>query len=1524
MIIGEFVCNGILSLAIIDTGATASFVSDRTNIVKSAKLLELDNPMTIKTADHRTITANQTINTTIRPLSILDSNISIDLYILPNRTEIMGYPMILGIDAIKALNAKIESRNSIIIAHINEIIIAEENRLKDNQLATITTEIAQHIQNYPNPFDQLIEEYADIFAESANSLIDTTPMTIPLSTALTAKARLRPHSVEDILEIERQVQKLIDNDIVEPSESDFSANVHLVPKKNGQRRMVVDFRSLNDIAVKDHYPLPQMSNMFRALRDATHFAALDCTEGFLQIPVDINHRHKTAFITEHGSFQYKRCPFGFTNSPAKFQRTMNEIFDKGLYRICVIYIDDILVFGKSEDELLNNLKWIFKRCRNKTVKLKKSKCKFNVSEVEFLGFKISNNTVSPVLGKYDPICLESPTTKTDVRAILGAFNHYARFIPNYANLTAPIRKLTHKNVAFKWTQQMTDIVKQLKETLNKAIPEKIADSYSQKYVTTTITQTSIEVTCFDEENALIGRAGSTLSETEKNYTSVELQLLAIVLAYSKFGPILKGPVTIRTTNKGLEPSLKMTQRTDRVTRMMLRLPPDISFNIEVIPGRSELETVISLDESPDEIFYTDGACIRNGKVNCQASWAVLATMDPKLSASGLVQHSRLSNQVAEIQAILKACDIALRNGMKYIVIVTDSKYASGAINKWIDAWKLNDWKDNRGRPVINQELLKQLSQYLDQLQLKCIHVKGHSTDLHNIKVDRMAKEVLEKTISLGVISAQQPVVNQTEDPEIQLIKNNLEADPELQDKYVIKDDELYYIDHNLPVDCRERLFAPKASRKYLLKVAHDDPLYGGHLGRMKTKHKLMGYYWPKMGKDVATYIDSCLVCQRHKASRKPKAGLLQPIYTSKVFEQVHVDIVGPMTETSSGNIYIITAIDAFSRYCFAKAVKEIKTSNVVDFLNQEIFMRHGLPERLVSDNGPQFVSAEFQEFINKLGIKHNRTCDYHPQANGMDERLNGTLVKIIRNYISTDQSNWDKILPSAVFIYNTSIHESTQVCPYAILYGFMPRSPLKHLVSSSPIDINDEQINGRHDEIRQSVDDSNQRARERYKRAYDKGRVLPDFEVLDLVRARSHNKQKGLSSKLQPKWDAPCVVTKVIRSSGQPVALEITNLENNKRRRTAFQDVVHLETREGNRTPLPGELILEVASAPESQAINQAEIDSEASTPSLPMDLPDFTYNSRTEPVQHFDTYIDSIFDRSRSTQFSRDELVDLTRATTSNANNHQNPVKTIISSDSHNFSRTNDPNLSQVTVVSDELVPTNVTRESRSVAEADDSNSRDKRSGPTGNTISGPSATVISGSNAQLVSGPSAQYQIDPSVTTTGPSANLLSGPSAHTYTDPSVTKTGPSAQYQIDPSVTRTGPSAQLTSGLSAQTSSGPSTQIDSDPSVNRTGPSANLPRGPSAHRHTDPRVTKIGPSAIVNIESDRQGPSASLSVHNASLADNSGNIRDLTHTVDASQHSPSLQREHSSGSNQGKNDNQDFTRPKRKARAPERYQA
>lgn len=341
-----------------------------------------------------------------------------------------------------------------------------------------------------------------------------------------------------------------------------------------------------------------------------------------------------------------------------------------------------------------------------------------------------------------------------------------------------------------------------------------------------------------------------------------------------------------------------------------------------------------------------------------------------------------------------------------------------------------------------------------------------------------------------------------------------------------------------------------------LHIAHDDAMYGGHRGIKKTKDKLRDVYWPGMSTDVDNYIRTCDTCQKYKNPKTLPYGLLQPIPSSEIGQRLQIDIIGPMTRSTNGNMYILTGIDAFSRFGYARAVPRMRSEDVERFINEEVVAKHGAPKAIASDNGKQLVSKLILDYMKKHNIKALHTCPYWLQANGMDERFNGTLVKILRCYVSANQLDWDNHLIWALYSYNTTVNESTKYSPYILMYGSQPRHPLKN-----PTDINPEEIAPvlmeTRNWVRRNAEFNIQAAQKIYKHYYDQKHRPQDFKIGDLVLQRVHAVPPQICKKLAHRWSGPYVIVKFIIKNDQEKALLLGDLADFSIKRSSFGDVKH-------------------------------------------------------------------------------------------------------------------------------------------------------------------------------------------------------------------------------------------------------------------------------------------------------------------------------------------------------------------------------
>lgn len=1234
MILTQVLVSKLKLTALIDTGATATFIPHEGRIMRLIKPELRSFSSTVHTASKEAVPALGKAIINIQPIGSSQPAIQVEVIVLRTGENILGQDLVLGLPEFHAFKAHFNfetlpptitwgkvSKEAISVIENQQLgclAIDHHQTLNKTHQQLQKSSSQSKIQPHKVPkqerdsgdhkthgshiihtnhdihgahmdtdsnINKILKHFQSVFATSLNgSTMNIKPAQIRLRHYRPIVTKARRHSQEDIIAITEQVKRLLKSGIIELSQSQYSANCRTVPKKNGKHRLIINYIPINRATIEDQYPLPMITEILGTLSGHKVFSVLDATEGFHQVNLHPDSRHFTAFLTPIGLYQYKRVPFGFTNSPAIFQRAINEVLGPGLYRRCAAYVDDIIVFGRTQEEHDDNLQWTLSRCHQFNLKINPAKCQFSKSSIKFLGRLISEKGISPSLDDLD--YLDNPTrypsNKAEVRGLLGSLQFVARFIPNFSEVTRPLVELTRKNAQFLWEDKHSNIVETVKRHIMDAKPQPLPPRDTRKTILLYVLPQSIEVVCTDASGNLIERASRSLAESEQNYTLVEKNLLAIILAYNKFEAIINNQMTVFVTEcPELAKELKLKKRPRRVEHLLLHLPPGIEPNLEVKEASSP-ERRLQFDKTPPEAtFYTDGASNANGKENCRAGWGVYCLEYPELSRNGLVEKLP-SNQTAEVQAAIEACKIAKSKGYKDISIVSDSKYVLNAVTIWIPKWIENNFTTNRRKQVINIQHMKELIEAKEGLNINWYFVQGHNNDFGNDKADELAKAALlpHQLNVMTVFDSRE----QRKDSQIEAVIDNIEN---YRDKFIIRDDLLYYIDNptrcqqnihdnhvnhdihgldenpNPNVQGTQRLVVPKSQRALLLRLSHDDQLYGGHLGVRKTLKKLKSYWWPGIASDVTRFVRGCDICQRFKGIRGPPPGKLHSIPVSRLLERIHIDIVGEIhLETAKKSRYIITAIDAYSRFAFAKAVPEAKTEHCIEFLD-EIISIHGCPEYIISDKGAQFTSSKWGAYLKELGIRHNTTTPYHPQSNGMDERFNGSLCKILRSYVNQHQQTWDDHLKWAVYVYNTSFHESIRMSPYQVMFGVQPRTPLNLRPSGTLTQAEARRA------IREAVVFSNKQAQDTQKRFYDRNRRVPSYKIGQTVLVKSHRISAEEARKFAYKWIGPAIILKLPTSddNDEPRYVQLLNFYPKAHVHTAcIQDIKPYHTRPDDLT----------------------------------------------------------------------------------------------------------------------------------------------------------------------------------------------------------------------------------------------------------------------------------------------------------------------------------------------------------------------
>jgi hypothetical protein len=229
-------------------------------------------------------------------------------------------------------------------------------------------------------------------------------------------------------------------------------------------------------------------------------------------------------------------------------------------------------------------------------------------------------------------------------------------------------------------------------------------------------------------------------------------------------------------------------------------------------------------------------------------------------------------------------------------------------------------------------------------------------------------------------------------------------------------------------------------RDKLLYNYHSSPL-SGHFGPKKTIERIMEkYYWPNMGRDIKSYIESCDVCQR--MGRPAKAQSITPIKVTGPFEQLGIDFVGPLKVSSKGNRYIIVATDYLTKWPEAKPIPRATALEAANFLYESIICRHGVPSKIISDHGTAFIGNVVRLLKEETGFRHNLAAVYHPQSNGLTEKFNGTLCDALKKCVNSSTAEWDDLIPSVLFAYRTLKHSTTKYNPFYLMHGREAQLPI--------------------------------------------------------------------------------------------------------------------------------------------------------------------------------------------------------------------------------------------------------------------------------------------------------------------------------------------------------------------------------------------------------------------------------------------------------------------------------------------------
>jgi hypothetical protein len=515
----------------------------------------------------------------------------------------------------------------------------------------------------------------------------------------------------ELAELKIQLQDLLEKGFIRPSSSPWGCPAIFVKKKDQTLRMCVDYRPLNEVTIKNKYPLPWIDILYDQLTGARVFSKIDLRSGYHQIRIRPKDIPKTAFTTRYGLFEYLVMSFGLTNAPAHFTYLMNSVFMPELDKFVVVFIDDILIYSKNEEEHAQHLRIVLTRLREHQLYAQFSKCAFWLEEIQFLGHVLSAKGIAVDPSKVQDILeWKPPTTVHQVRSFLGLAGYYRRFIPDFSRLVKPITSLLKNDTKFNWSLECNEAFEKLKVLLTTA--PVLAQPDIEKPFDVYCDASGSGLGCvLMQEGRVIVYASRQLRRHEEHYPTHDLELAAVVHALKIWHHYLLGNIYhIYTDHKSLKYIFTQSELNMR-KRRWLELIKDYELEIHYHPGKANVV-----------------ADALSRKVSCHC--LTVKTSDNTLCQEmeklnlGMIQQGALSQLKLESVLLQRIMDAQRDNeGMKHIHEKIRARKAK--------CFRKDDqgivWFNNRIVVPKNEELRQQI---LDEAHLSRYSIHPGSTKMY--------------------------------------------------------------------------------------------------------------------------------------------------------------------------------------------------------------------------------------------------------------------------------------------------------------------------------------------------------------------------------------------------------------------------------------------------------------------------------------------------------------------------------------------------------------------------------------------------------------------------------------------------------------------------------------------------------------------------------------------------------------------------------------------------------------------------
>ena len=944
--------------------------------------------------------------------------------------------------------------------------------------------------------------------------INTDPKVLPFR----EKLRVYSKAIQDI--IDKEIDKLIKDGVIVPSKSPYASNLLLVRKPdessaNGiKERVCVDYRRLNKDTIKDSYPLANIQTIFNRIGKSTWFTTMDLLSGFWQIAIKEEHKHKTAFITARGLYEWLVMPFGLCNAPSTFQRLMDEVIKPEYRDFIETYIDDLVTHSHTFEDHLHHIDVQLSLLGKHNLTVKLSKCKFAQNEVKFLGHIISKDSIKMNPESVSSILKwERPKPGVNqvkaIRGFLGMVGWYRKFIPEFSRKAVPLFNLTKKETKWEWTKECEEAFQYLRDAITK-YPVLLVPDPNKDYILHTDASDHALGTALMQADSHgnirpVAYASKVLDKAQRNYSVTDREALAIVWALEHFNTYLEGhKYTAVTDHAALKYLHTAEHKTPRMHRMVLRLQP---YELKLHYTKGETHYAADLLSRADDYMEmkedsaTEKTALRPLYDNNYDDSV------PKKTTVGSLFDSHYDDNVLNITyALAGRVKKKVNNKEKEYEVkhIVDRRPIKGKadVYEYRVRWAGYDERDDTWEPLYKLKNSKdKINEYHKQLETK-LREKSELDSKHS-RLQAHEERIKDSTLETFICDKCEEICDNYTSL---LVHRYYEHDIAIElpneenmaiDKVIVKqlqlEDPQFKVIYDMNVSRSEIPYdATKVERQFLSAytfiVDSDGLLYcidapglraksklrtqlrlcipqvmrrqllrevhsgktGAHPSTTRMYDKLREYAW---WPGMLHDVNKYVThCTVCQQTKWSKiAAMPQPMSLPYApWSHVSIDHVGPLPLTARGNLHILVAKCRFTKYVEAWAVPDTDAITTVKCLLNGIICRYGIPHVILSDNGSGFISQLNESFMHELGVKHITSSPHHPQSNGDVESVNKTIGASLKQWANESHTNWDLELPWALFAYNTSVHTTIGETPYYLNHGRDARTILDVILNKNP------------------------------------------------------------------------------------------------------------------------------------------------------------------------------------------------------------------------------------------------------------------------------------------------------------------------------------------------------------------------------------------------------------------------------------------------------------------------------------------